>query len=189
MVKRALTRLRDPLIRDGKSDRAPRGPEGNDVRQELRTTESRCALARIQAWCLNVVCTPGSGLARAIDYMSKRWSRATLFLEHEHPAVPLDNNAAERVIRGVVLGRKYHYASAYPSGAGRKPQIRGVRRSIRRRKAVTARYPIGQRPPVRSSQATEMPLSARDGGVASVEALDRGVGASRQTLGSDELVS
>jgi len=46
----------------------------------------------------------GSGLAVAINYMSKRWSRATLFLEH--PDVRLDNNAAERAIRGVVLGRK-----------------------------------------------------------------------------------
>lgn len=95
-------------------DRAPPGPEGNDVRQQLRTTESRCVLARIQAWCLNVVCTPGSGLARAIDYMSKRWSRAILFLEH--PDVPLDNNAAERAIRGVVLGRKNHYGSRSQRG-------------------------------------------------------------------------
>ena len=41
-------------------------------------TESRCVLARIQAWCLNVVCTPGRTLAGAIDYISKRWSRAPL---------------------------------------------------------------------------------------------------------------
>jgi len=95
-------------------DRAPPGPEGNDVRHQLRMTESRCVLARIQAWCLNVVCTPGSTLAGAVDYMSRRWSRATLFLEH--PNVPLDNNAAERAIRGVVLGRKNHYGSRSQRG-------------------------------------------------------------------------
>ncbi|RYZ65742.1 MAG: hypothetical protein EOP08_06325 [Proteobacteria bacterium] len=79
-----------------------------------RTMEARCVLARIQAWCLDVACTPGSGLVSAIDYMSKRCSRATLFLEH--PDVRLDNNAAERAIRGVVLGRKNHYGSRSQRG-------------------------------------------------------------------------
>ena len=45
----------------------------------------------------------------AIGYMSKRWSSATLFLDH--PNVPLDNNGAERAIRGLVVGRKNHYGS------------------------------------------------------------------------------
>jgi transposase len=90
-------------------DRAPPGPEGDSVRQQLRTTESRCVLARIQAWCVDVACTPGSGLAGAIEYMSRRWSKAILFLEHA--AVPLDNNGAERALRGIVLGRKNHYGS------------------------------------------------------------------------------
>ena len=90
-------------------DRAPPGPDGDAVRRQLRTTESRCVLARIQAWCVSVACTPGSSLASAIEYMSRRWSKAVLFLEH--PSVPLDNNAAERAIRALVLGRKNHYGS------------------------------------------------------------------------------
>jgi transposase len=90
-------------------DRAPAGPDGDEVRRQLRNTESRCVLALIQAWCVGVACTPGSGLASAIEYMSRRWSKATLFLEH--PDVPLDNNGAERAIRGLVLGRKNHYGS------------------------------------------------------------------------------
>ncbi len=85
-------------------DRAPPGPEGNDERARLRAAESHAVLTRIQAWCVAVSCTPGSRLAKAIEYMSNRWSRATLFLEH--PDVPLDNNAAERALRGLVLGRK-----------------------------------------------------------------------------------
>jgi hypothetical protein len=87
-------------------DRAPPGRDGD---AQLRTTESRCVLARIQARCVGVSCSPGSRLAQAIEYMSRRWSKATLFLDH--PAVPLDNNAAERAIRGPVLGRKNHYGS------------------------------------------------------------------------------
>ncbi len=61
-------------------DRAPPRAEGNQVRKQLRMTESRCVLARIQAWCVEVSCTPGSRLAKAIEYMSARWSRATLFV-------------------------------------------------------------------------------------------------------------
>lgn len=94
--------------------RVPDGPDSHVVRQQLRATESRCVLARIQAWCLDVVCTPGSNLASAIRYMSKRWSKATLFLEHPH--VPLDNNGAERAIRGLVIGRKNHYGSRSQRG-------------------------------------------------------------------------
>ena len=95
-------------------DRAPRGPDGDAVRKQLRTTESRCVLARIQAWCVAVACTPGSRLAKAIEYMSGRWSRATLFLEH--PGIPLDNNGAERALRGLVVGRKNHYGSRSKRG-------------------------------------------------------------------------
>ncbi len=90
-------------------DRPPKGREGDAERHQLRTTESRCILARIQAWCVQVPCTPGSGLADAIEYMSKRWSKAVLFLDD--PRLPLDNNAGERAIRGLVLGRKNHYGS------------------------------------------------------------------------------
>ncbi len=90
-------------------DRAPKGRDGDAERLQLRTTESRCVLARIQAWCVDVPCTPGSALAKAIEYMSNRWSKAVRFLDD--PRLPLDNNAAERALRGLVLGRKNHYGS------------------------------------------------------------------------------
>jgi transposase len=90
-------------------ERAPAGPEGNDERLRLRQSESREVLTRIQKWCVDVHCTPGSRLAKAIAYMAARWTKATLFLAD--PRVPLDNNAVERAIRGVVVGRKNHYGS------------------------------------------------------------------------------
>lgn len=40
--------------------RAPPGRAGDDERRQLRNSESRCVLARIQAWCVGVHCTPGS---------------------------------------------------------------------------------------------------------------------------------
>lgn len=78
-------------------------------------------LARIQAWCVGVACTPGSGLAKAIGYMSRRWSKATLFLEH--PDVPLDNNGAERAMRGPVVGRKNYYGSRSAAARRSRPSF------------------------------------------------------------------
>ena len=46
----------------------------------------------------------GSDLAKAMDYMLKRWSAFTRFLDDGR--VCLSNNAAERGLRGIALGRK-----------------------------------------------------------------------------------
>jgi hypothetical protein len=46
----------------------------------------------------------GHDLAKAINYMLKRWASFTLFLEDGR--VCLSNNAAERGLRGIALGRK-----------------------------------------------------------------------------------
>jgi transposase len=46
----------------------------------------------------------GNDLAKAMDYMLKRWSAFTRFLDDGH--VCLSNNAAERGLRGIALGRK-----------------------------------------------------------------------------------
>lgn len=48
---------------------------------------------------------PGKGdLAKAIRYALRRWSSFTLFLQDGRVAI--DNNAAERAVKPVVLGRK-----------------------------------------------------------------------------------
>ena len=90
-------------------EKAPRGPDGDEERRRLRATQSRDVLLRIQRWCVEVHCLPESGLARAIKYMAKRWSRLSRFLDD--PRLPLDNNGAERALRGPVVGRKNHYGS------------------------------------------------------------------------------
>lgn len=46
----------------------------------------------------------GHDLAKAINYMLKRWNAFALFLEDGR--VCLSNNAAERALRGIALGRK-----------------------------------------------------------------------------------
>ena len=46
----------------------------------------------------------GNDLAKAIDYMLKRWIAFTRFLDDGRMC--LSNNAAERGLRGIALGRK-----------------------------------------------------------------------------------
>jgi len=48
--------------------------------------------------------SPGHDLVKAINYILKRWNAFTLFLEDGR--VCLSNNAAERGLRGIALGRK-----------------------------------------------------------------------------------
>src|SRR4051812_42304320 len=46
----------------------------------------------------------GNDVAKAMDYMLKRWSAFTRFLDDG--GICLSNNAAERGVRGIALGRK-----------------------------------------------------------------------------------
>jgi transposase len=87
----------------------PTGPPGDPMRRELRDTRSREILGRIQQWALSVRTLPKGGLGKAIAYMSGLWPGLTRFLDD--PRIPLDNNATERALRGVVIGRKNHYGS------------------------------------------------------------------------------
>ena len=48
--------------------------------------------------------SPGHDLAKAMNYMIKRWDAFSRFLTDGR--ICLSNNAAERVLRGIALGRK-----------------------------------------------------------------------------------
>ena len=58
---------------------------------------------------------PNSGLGEAIRYTQKRWDRLTRFLEV--PGVPLDNTAAERILKKAILSRKNSYFYKTARGA------------------------------------------------------------------------
>jgi transposase len=72
------------------------------VRQELSRTlvDELAARMRVERPKLS----RGSDLAKAMDYMLKRWPAFTRFLDDGR--VCLSNNAAERGLRGIALGRK-----------------------------------------------------------------------------------
>lgn len=72
------------------------------VRQEL----SAPLVADLHDWMREqrAKLSRGNDLARAMDYMLKRWAAFTRFLDDGR--ICLSNNAAERALRGIALGRK-----------------------------------------------------------------------------------
>jgi transposase len=75
----------------------------------LRRAESKPIVDAIQAWAIEQRALPTSALGKAIAYMHSVWPGLRVFLDNA--VVPVDNNATERALRGVVLGRKNHYGS------------------------------------------------------------------------------
>src|SRR6266852_5633799 len=72
------------------------------VRQEL----SAPLVADLKTWMREqrAKLSRGNDVAKAMDYMLKRWSAFTRFLDDGR--ICLSNNAAERGLRGIALGRK-----------------------------------------------------------------------------------
>ncbi|SCB56031.1 Transposase [Bradyrhizobium shewense] len=72
------------------------------VRQEL----SAPLVGDLEGWMREqrAKLSRGNDVAKAMDYMLKRWSAFTRFLDDGR--ICLSNNAAERALRGIALGRK-----------------------------------------------------------------------------------
>ena len=77
-----------------------------DERLAVRRASSRPLVDALENYMRDQVAklSRGHDLAKAMQYMLKRWSAFTLFLEDGR--VCLTNNAAERGLRGIALGRK-----------------------------------------------------------------------------------
>ena len=82
----------------------------------LRREESQPIVDKIQARAIEFYpqTLPESGLGKAIKYMLRLWPGLTRCLDD--PTIPLDNNATERALRGLVVGRKNHYGSRSKRG-------------------------------------------------------------------------
>lgn len=136
----------------------PPGAEGDELRARVRAERSRAVVARIRAWAVGTAALPESALGKAIAYMTGLWSGLVRFLED--PRIPLDNNGAERVLRGPVVGRKNHYGSRSRRGtevaalyyalaesaklAGLEPKayLRAAARAARRGEAVVLPHEV-----------------------------------------------
>jgi transposase len=77
-----------------------------EARRATRQALSAPLVADLLGWLREqrVRLARGNDIARAIDYMLKRWTAFTRFLDDGR--VCLTNNAAERALRGIALGRK-----------------------------------------------------------------------------------
>ncbi len=81
---------------------------------ELRRTESAPIVTEIKDWLSTTVATPKSSLGKAILYTLDMWRELELFLTDAR--ILIDNNATERGIRGLAVGRKNHYGSRSERG-------------------------------------------------------------------------
>ena len=75
-------------------------------RLDVRRALSRPIVENLQVYMREQLAklSRGNDLAKAINYVLKRWASFTLFLDDGR--VCLSNNAAERGLRGIALGRK-----------------------------------------------------------------------------------
>ena len=81
---------------------------GHSAAERLAARRARIAplIAELEAWMRaeRVRLSRHTETAKAIDYMLKRWPAFTRFLDDGR--ICLSNNAAERALRGIALGRK-----------------------------------------------------------------------------------
>ena len=77
-----------------------------DRRKAVRQELSAPLVADLETWMREqrAKLSRGNDVAKAMDYMLKRWAAFTRFLEDGR--ICLSNNAAERGVRGIALGRK-----------------------------------------------------------------------------------
>jgi transposase len=77
-----------------------------EQRRQVRQELSAPLVADLERWLREErpKLSRGNDLAKAIDYMLKRWPAFTRFLDDGR--ICLSNNAAERAVRGIALGRK-----------------------------------------------------------------------------------
>lgn len=94
-----------------------------DERRRLREARSRPALDALERWMQATLpkLSGKSDLAGAIRYALARWPALTRYAEDGHLAI--DNNAAERALRGVALGRKNYLFAGSDQGGERAAAI------------------------------------------------------------------
>ncbi len=94
-----------------------------DCRKAVRQARAGPLLADLKAWLheqLTLV-SAKSSLAQAIGYTLPRWTALTRYLADGH--LEIDNNAAERSIRPVALGRKNYLFAGSDAGGERAALI------------------------------------------------------------------
>jgi transposase len=94
-----------------------------DARKEIRQARSRPLLESLHAWLKVTLAklSQKSDVAAAIRYALERWSALLRFSEDGR--IEMDNNAAERALRAVALGRKNYLFAGSDAGGERAAAI------------------------------------------------------------------
>jgi transposase len=92
-------------------------------RRQVRWARSRPLLESMHAWLKATMAklSRKSDVAMAIHYALERWAALTLYSEDGR--VEMDNNAAERALRAVALGRKNYLFAGSDAGGERAAAI------------------------------------------------------------------
>lgn len=102
-----------------------RGKPPNE-RQRLRQEHAKSLLDELKAWLEGTLpkLSGKSDLAKAMRYTLSRWDALLRFLHDGR--IEIDNNAAERSIRGIALGRKNYLFAGSDSGGVRAAAIYSI---------------------------------------------------------------
>ena len=118
-----------------------------DARLELRQRQSVPVLDRIKAWLDDEsrVVLPRSPMAGAIGYVLNQWDALCVYATQGFLAI--DNNAAERALKRVAIGRK-NWLFAGNDRAGQTAatlySLIAIRRAARRRPAAVSHQRAGE---------------------------------------------
>lgn len=94
-----------------------------EERRALRQAESKPLLDSLRQWLETTLSklSRKSDTTAAIRYALSRWDALTRYIEDGH--IEIDNNAAERSLRGVALGRKNYLFAGSDAGGDRAAAI------------------------------------------------------------------
>ena len=94
-----------------------------DERRRCRQEQSLFLVADLKAWAETTLqkISGKSELAKAMRYAQSRWPALCCYLNDGR--VEIDNNAAERSIRGIALGRKNYLFAGSDTGGQRAAAI------------------------------------------------------------------
>ena len=97
-----------------------------EERREVRNARSRPLLDSLKQWFQETLgkLSTKSDTTKAIRYALGRWKELLRFCDDGH--LEIDNNAAERSLRGVVLGRKNYLFCGSDAGGERAAAIYGL---------------------------------------------------------------
>ncbi len=115
-----VAQMRSLIAKLYEIEREVEGPFPGDAaaqekRKALRTDKSAEVVQKIRKTAFSFGGLRRSAFGKALRYLLNHWDGLTLFLDD--PRIALDNNAAERVLRGPVVGRKNFYGNRSKRGA------------------------------------------------------------------------